>query len=164
MTPFEVCSSVIALCAAGFTFYQAHLSRKHNRLSVMPHLQRANTYGWKSGGGQFGYSIYLQNYALGPARICSVKILLDGKLIGPGIEEIQSCIANASKSNGIMIEESTISIPTKNYVVKAHGEYRFCEFVMWLQSDKEDAFKFLSRFNAIIEYESFYGDKATLKI
>ena len=36
----EHSAEIIAICALGLTFYQAYLSRKHNRLSLKPHLTR----------------------------------------------------------------------------------------------------------------------------
>ena len=34
-------TNIIALCALGGTFWQANLSRRHNRLSVKPHIEIA---------------------------------------------------------------------------------------------------------------------------
>ena len=65
---------VVAILAMTATFWQAHVARAHNRVSVRPHLD------W--GTGKYPDTpviLYLFNNGLGPAIIDSLTLTLDGK-------------------------------------------------------------------------------------
>lgn len=83
-----IASGAIALCALGTSLYQAHLSRKHNKLSVLPHMavhciEDEDT-----------YRITLRNDGLGPATITKFNILCK-KNNTPIEGEADSLIVNA---------------------------------------------------------------------
>jgi len=65
---------IIAACALGLTWWQAHSSQRHNKLSVKPHLILKP----KLNGEDREYRIRLVNNGLGPAFITSFTSYLDG--------------------------------------------------------------------------------------
>lgn len=69
-----IASGIIAILALFATLYQSHLSRKHNRLSIMPHLA---IHGEE--GENCTFTITIRNDGLGPANIEDLKIHRDGK-------------------------------------------------------------------------------------
>ena len=81
-------TNVIALTALAATFYQAYISRKHNKLSVKPYLTTWNT------TTPEGYSILaIINNGVGPAHIKSFGIFVDGqKMIGENTEPHIKCL------------------------------------------------------------------------
>src|SRR3990167_560763 len=76
---------VIAVCALAFSIWQGMQTRKHNKLSVRPHLTA-----WvKRDAVKRFYSIELINNGIGPALIEEFLIKVDDKVIaGKGIEQI----------------------------------------------------------------------------
>ncbi len=76
-----ISSTVIALCALVFSFWQGAKIRKHNRLSVRPHLTT-----WRHRDPDKGfYAVELINNGIGHAVIEDFVIKIDGKRI-PGNE------------------------------------------------------------------------------
>jgi len=74
----ENAAEIIAVCALVFTAYQAGLARKHNRLSVKPHLTTFGNREELNGVKSIGATI--QNNGLGPAVIQSFQFELLGQL------------------------------------------------------------------------------------
>ena len=72
-TVVSTVAAVIALAALAFTIQQTRLTRAHNRLSVQPVLDLGETY---RSGERAG--LRLRNVGLGPARIVSGEMWLDG--------------------------------------------------------------------------------------
>ena len=70
-------ATVVALAALGFTIQQTRLTRAHNRLSVQPVLDFTESFrpGERAG-------LRLRNVGLGPARIVSGEVWLDGRRRG----------------------------------------------------------------------------------
>lgn len=80
----------ISALALGTTFWQAHLSRKHNKLSVRPHL--AGHASWNDEGV---YSLVLRNDGLGPAIITGARVFREGCLLpGEGPELVVKAFDN----------------------------------------------------------------------
>src|SRR5262245_28007071 len=82
-------SLVVAVCALGLTFWQAHVTRRHYRLSVRPHVTT-----WLQSGAQAGsYKLEIMNNGLGPASIKSFAILIDGtRIAGESAEPMQRAV------------------------------------------------------------------------
>lgn len=84
-----VSSTVIALCALGLTVWQAYVTRRHNRLSVRPHL---TTWSY-SDNVNHNYVVELLNNGIGPAFIQSFKISVDGHVVvGEGYEPVEKAL------------------------------------------------------------------------
>lgn len=73
-TWIALASVLIAVCAFFLSIWQMFLSRKHDRLSAMPHL--LISFHTKETPPRFG--IYLENAGIGPAIIKSFEVFLDG--------------------------------------------------------------------------------------
>jgi hypothetical protein len=63
---------IISLGALGVAGWQTQLTRRHNRLSVKPHL-RVRRHG---GGSQGRYGLSVWNYGIGPAIVKSVEVFV----------------------------------------------------------------------------------------
>ncbi|WP_324779579.1 hypothetical protein [Thiobacillus sedimenti] len=84
-----ISSVVIALCALVFSFWQGAQTKKHNRLSVRPHLTT-----WTHSNSDKGfYAVELVNNGIGPAIIEDFVLKIDGKQIsGNGTEPIEKAL------------------------------------------------------------------------
>ena len=82
-------SAVVAVCALALTVWQAAISRRHNRLSVTPHLTT-----WTQPEEATGtYSVEILNNGIGPALIQSFSLQVDGQPIaGEGAEPIEKAL------------------------------------------------------------------------
>ena len=81
-------SNVIALSALAATFWQAYISRKHNKLSVKPYLTT-----WTTTSSDGYVIVKIINNGVGPAHIKSFSIFVDGqKMIGENLEPHMKCL------------------------------------------------------------------------
>jgi hypothetical protein len=71
-----VCAAVIALCALGATLWQGFLARRHNILSVRPHIEVE----FRSLAGE-PCALILRNTGLGPAFLQAIAIAGSGTMI-----------------------------------------------------------------------------------
>lgn len=70
---------VISVCAVVLTLASASATRKHNRLSVRPHMATFTTRGPdKDDSSVYVVAVTLRNCGLGPAIIRKFEVLLDG--------------------------------------------------------------------------------------
>lgn len=70
---------IIALCALGFTVYQAWLTRRHNPLAVMPHLDWSRARRRDENG--LALRLLLKNTGIGPAIIQRRAFFFNGATI-----------------------------------------------------------------------------------
>ena len=70
---FAAVAILVALAAFIVAFWQGLLTRRHNRLSVTPHLSCQSHLGGTS--GRFGLTV--SNFGIGPARIKQVAVFVD---------------------------------------------------------------------------------------
>lgn len=149
----ETASVIIALCALIFTLWHAHQVRKHNRISVTPHLAT-----WTH-TDQDNHSVVveLMNNGIGPAMINFVELRVDDK---PVVGEETELVSKALK----------ILFP--NYEYTSHQSY-FSDGYVMAEKEKRPfvAVKFfgervptaeevshaMKRSRLIIEYQSMYG-------
>ena len=76
-----IASVIVASCAIIISIWQGMVSRKHNRMSVRPHLTT-----WRHSEPSKGYyQVDLINNGIGPALIEKFCVTIDGKVL-PGIE------------------------------------------------------------------------------
>src|SRR3989338_4510805 len=82
-------SAVVAVCALGLTVWQAAITRRHNRLSVTPHLTTWTQFEQATGR----YSIEILNNGIGPALIKSFSVQVDGQpIVGEESEPIEKAL------------------------------------------------------------------------
>lgn len=143
------------MCAFGATFWQAHLARKHNKLSVKPYLTS-----WYTSNNEY-HQLKIVNNGMGPAQINSFNIYLDDKKIQ----------AEYTDQNHKCIE-----ILFSGYTFEQYGSYLGVGYMMPAKEEKVLlAVKFTGnvmpsldsirqgakRVKILIEYESIYGEKST---
>lgn len=151
-------SAIIALCALGLTIWQAKIARRHNKLSVMPHL---TTWSQRDVANN-RYSAELLNNGIGPALIEGFHIYVDGQLIsGEGLEPIEKALKILFPQYQYASSQSFVA---KGYAMAEKEERNLVTIVF--QGDKvptpaevEHASK---RARLIITYKSVYGDEFTL--
>ncbi|MEJ1378156.1 MAG: hypothetical protein RPU32_09335 [Candidatus Sedimenticola sp. (ex Thyasira tokunagai)] len=151
-------SPIIALCALGFTAYQVSLSRRHNVISVIPHL--AMNQFTKRSNDRIDLSVHLLNNGLGPAKIKKLTYLFgDEKVNGTSnLREIEARINSLIESEGKVISVSGLAVGS---FVKENHDSEFLTLVFDNRDKKgEDRLRnFMMRFNMSIDYESAYGDE-----
>ncbi|ELB1140092.1 hypothetical protein QQ214_004563 [Vibrio parahaemolyticus] len=79
----EFSSEIIASCALVFTAWQFSVQRKHNRVSVTPHLFSFRDR--ERNGDLATITVSLLNNGLGPAFIHKFEVYLDGKVSDPDV-------------------------------------------------------------------------------
>lgn len=154
-------ANIIALAATAFVAYQAWLTRKHNRLSVRPHLQIHTDIrrGVAAGPNTIDhYTAELRNDGLGPAITIKWRLFLDGKeQINPtakGIDNIVKALApNAlSVTSYYMGEDHVMRSNDSRILLAVRVPSMNPEQLKTLEAQ-------LARLDFLIEYTSMYGDK-----
>jgi len=152
-------ASVIIVFLAFFTsVWQGIVARRHNRISVKPHLTT-----WTESKPEEGvYRIELINNGIGPAIIRQFEVKIDGNKV-PGV--------------GTQLIESGLKILFPNYTYESYQSYVTDGYVMAKNENRElvrvkfvsdnqptpDAVKkTFERADLLIEYESMYGEKFSL--
>ncbi|MDD9893285.1 MAG: hypothetical protein OXT49_07255 [Gammaproteobacteria bacterium] len=71
------CAVFVSCCALATSIWQAYAARKHNRLSVTPHL----TTWFNEWYSDKKFELILMNNGVGPAKITSFKVYVDGVVL-----------------------------------------------------------------------------------
>ena len=153
-----VSSAIIALCAMGLTVWQACITRKHNRLSVTPHLTTWTH--WDEAKNI--YAIELLNNGIGPALINSFQIQVDGRpIIGEGNEPMEKALKILFPQYQYSSWQSFVS---KGYMMSAKETRNLVtvQFHAEKLPKREEVEHATKRARVLIEYESIYKDKSTL--
>jgi len=155
-----IASLFVALVAALFVAYQAHLTRDHNRLSVRPHLGIEVDGDQKN--GRFMTTMRLYNNGLGPAIIKSHRVFFDKILIGDDTNVSKCRQAFQKVREKEMKRGSTRSSVFSKGSALRHNEERI---LFGIEVDLFEGFirkeyeQIVARFDAEIEYECMYGTK-----
>jgi len=153
-----IASTIIALCALVLSIWQGYLSRRHNRISVRPHLTMW-THKYHNDGL---YAADIVNNGFGPANIKCFAVKLDGKKIeGKETEPIVKLLQTLLKGFDYDSRQSFFS---SGYMMAANEKRQLVE--IRFKGDKkpsptlmEELFK---KADIYIEYESMYGEKFKL--
>lgn len=152
-----ISSSVIALCALGYTVWQGKQARRHNKLSFRPHLTS-----WSHRNSDKGvYAIELMNNGLGPALIESFKVKVDGKVIsGEGTEPIEKALKILFPNTQYQSHQAYMA---KGYSMAAKEKCTILaiQFAESTSLSKEATEHTFNRADLIIKYKSFYEEKFT---
>jgi len=141
-------AETIALCALFFTIYQAYVQRKHNILSVQPHLTSFSHQQVENGVGKL--HLQLMNNGLGPAYIKSFSIFMDEKPC-----DYDAAIEHVTKGEECKWFRSTLG---SNYAMRV-GEIKDLFIVAFPCDGDEDVKKMKERINRLdvkIEYGCAY--------
>lgn len=152
-------AALAASVAATFTAYQAMLLRRHNRLSVKPHLST-----WtRTDDANKEFKIYfiLSNNGLGPAIIKDFVVYFDNEKLGDNMDTqaLKSEIEKkAAQEKGII--KSTVSVlGIDSAFPVGEKEVLFLIHVpMYMGFDKSKFESFVNRFDLKINYNSVYGE------
>ena len=151
-------SAVIALCALGFTIWQGVVARRHNKLSVTPHLTTWN----HSDQNKKLYSIELLNNGIGPALIKSFAIQVDRQTInGEGTEPIEKALKILFPGYDYHSYQAYVA---SGYMMTAKESRPLVnvQFFGAKLPNPDEVNHAIKRSRMIISYESVYGDKFTL--
>ena len=143
-------TELIAITAVLFTAYQAYLSRKHNKLSVKPHI----TVSWAN-FSDAPISFTMCNDGLGPAIIKSYSIEVDGSTVeGQGPELYKNAIIALGLQN----------ITYLSYNLTEGEAYSVGKSLVLLRFEEppdryDEINEVLSKLKFRITYTSIYEDK-----
>lgn len=150
---------VVALCALGLTIWQAHIARKHNKLSVRPHLCT-----WRNSDDNKGsFQVLLMNNGLGPAFIESFDVYLDGELIPGNYEEpIRELLRRLFPDEKYTSHQAFVG---KHHAMPANSKLEIVRFAFDDPSPKhlEQVRKGFERADLVVKYQSAYEEKFCLK-
>ncbi|MBO1926630.1 hypothetical protein J3998_03490 [Thiomicrorhabdus sp. 6S2-11] len=107
----SVASLIVALCALGFTAWQTNTQRKHNRISVKPHLFSLSTSDRNKNIARL--QILLINNGLGPAFINEFKVFYKGIESEPHTA-VKSALGNLAKNSSLTILGDDYAMPEKD--------------------------------------------------
>jgi hypothetical protein len=158
-----VASSLVALLALGVAIWNSWVQRDHARRSVTPHLDFI--YGVIEHGPM---ALHLVNNGLGPARLLSFSLLLDGEAVRP---MYSLGLWQSASLRGELSLPGHRNEPRVGELFPAGSRLVLVDFgpeFDLLSSDSEpeqlsrmaaDFEQKLSRFDLRVEYESLYGER-----
>lgn len=148
---------IVAICALAVAAYQSSATRRHNRLSVQPHVVVFANRSNENGQGRF--SVVLRNSGLGPAIIERYFALLDKEPLSLRDSSIVSTtvatvIGRPAPHLGFhrLIRGDAIA---KDQEVNLFSVGFACS----TPQDYQAVMKSLERLSLVIEYASIYGEK-----
>lgn len=151
---------IVAVCALALTIYQAYLTRRHNRLSVRPLLDRAMQKDRKAEG--ITISFFVRNSGAGPAVIKQRSVYLDKAAFGDMDNEcvekvLQQCFGDPSR-----FEIRSTSFPGIGTALLPGQQIRLAEIhfpsTIWCNNEQEIMRRF-DRIGYLIRYESLYNEE-----
>jgi hypothetical protein len=149
-------SVIIALATCAVLIWQLRVQRKHNKLSVSPHLEI-----WMDFSDN-RCQIYLENYGIGPAKITAFEIFVDNKkIVAERHQLIPQTIKSLFSSGMPIIIDYKYAWVSDGFWIPVGRKVTLvgCEFQP--SSALEDKILNLlkSRVELKIQYESIYGKK-----
>lgn len=149
-----ISSTIIALCALGYSVYQGYQIRIHNKLSVRPHLST-----WThSNVEERTYTVELINNGLGPAVIDNFVVKIDGKKIsGDGTEPIEKALKTLFPRIPYHAHQSYVA---QGYSMAPKERCKVVEvkFTETQFPSPEEVEQALRRSDLEITYKSYYGE------
>lgn len=144
-------AEIIALCALFFTAYQAIIQRRHNILSVKPHITTFTHRNKTKTAGQL--QLQLMNNGLGPAFIDRFQVYLAG----------ERCEANAAVNSvlGDLSKNSSITTLGDDYAMRPDEIRSLLVVTFPIASDEQfdTVEQKLNKLDLEVHYSSAYGEK-----
>lgn len=159
-TVTAIATIFIALLALSVSIWHGVVTRRHNRLSLRPHL--CLLVELSEGPPEMG--IFLENNGLGPAIIKSIAITIDGNKID---DDDNYCgLDNTISKLGIDEEWVLIRSLEEGSSIKVGEKHPFIRFAKQQQTeDRIDIFReAISKVGIEVIYESLYGITYTEKL
>ena len=147
-----ISAGVIALASLFVSIWSARVTRKHNRLSVAPHLRVDYFDRLKE-----GVEVVLKNNGLGTAIIRRFAVRLDGI---PVPTSNSSSVGEALMSTGV-VDKVYAFVPTVDDALSAGEQILLFSFLPENHQSKKIQ-PSLARITFNIDYESMYGDSFRL--
>lgn len=144
----SVCSFVVALSALLFTAWQFIVQRKHNRISVKPHLIRTSRTSKRD--NSVSLEVILINNGLGPAYINNFQIFHKGQVCDPNAE-LKNVFGDLIRNSSFTILGDDYAISEKESVVLLS----IC-FTFKTESEVDAVSRKIDEFDILIEYSSAY--------
>lgn len=150
---------VISACALCLTLYQIYATRRHNRLSVTPHLCGCANTSADPGGVTYSYEV--SNCGIGPARVKKFQLFHNGK---PWATESHDDIHVLMETlfKGRLKYEFRNSYFIGEEEGLRPGDTRLIAKVFFpglVHTDRNKILEIVGETRVRIEYESFYGEK-----
>lgn len=154
----DVAAVVVAACALILTVWTALTSRKHNKLSVRPHLatsvMREHVSTDKVNAAQV--HMILTNVGLGPALVRSADISLDGKVVPiESFEDLRPLLAGVFPSSQLGNSDEFMKL-NKGHAIAVGERIDLVKF--HLLNPPDNLANELQRFHLLVRYESLYQD------
>lgn len=159
-TVIAAMAMLVALITGIFTAYQAYLTRRHNRLSVRPHVST-----WVHEEKTPDYYIIrceVLNNGIGPAILRDYSVFYQGTKIGSNQERKALEAAIKEKLNSLQgIVKKNVSVFGKEFSLLAGSRHVLFEMkiAMHAQFDEKIYQDFVDRFDADFSYRCMYGQK-----
>jgi hypothetical protein len=150
---------IVSVCALVLTTTQIALTRRHNRLSVQPHLTTHTTQRIDQETGLATLQSTLSNCGLGPAFVKKFEVLLDGEAFS--VTEPHDLLELAVKiwPERIVEEQCFFGILRRDGVLAKDGLLEVAKVV--LHNATGDQLAAARRFHLRITYASAYGETFT---
>ena len=148
-------AEIIAICALFFTIWQAFIQRKHNKVTVKPHLYQVNNR--DKNNNEARLQVMVTNNGLGPAFINKFQIYFNGVECDDAEKAVKNAIGNITESYSFSTlgdESAMAQNETKSILSVAFQAQSWKEI--------EEVEKKLSQLDMVINYSSAYGDKFVL--
>ncbi|HGF3679921.1 hypothetical protein [Vibrio parahaemolyticus] len=150
----EFSSEIIASCALVFTAWQFSIQRKHNRVSVTPHLFSFRDR--KRNVDSATITVSLMNNGLGPAFIHKFEVYLDGKVSDPDAA-VKAVFGEPDGHFKYTVLGDDFALAPGQEVVLIT-----VPFPIETGSDIKEMERELDRLEVVITYKSAYGTKYVL--
>lgn len=141
---------VVSICALAATMWQGYAIQKHNRLMVQPVLDTELNVQLDG-----SWILLVQNSGLGPARVTSVDLRVDGKPmpdLGAAARALgldSSCIGTGSLVHFYRVSQ-------RQMVMSSVGAN--------CQRTPQQVEALMQRLSVTLQYESLYGDKSSHRL
>jgi len=147
---------VVAICALFLTVYQAHLSRRHNRISVSPSLTSFASR--KSDEGHGELRLELRNNGLGPALIDSFRFVLDD--VDLTFDDSNEAIGFLTELVGNIQIKCEITTLTHDNILRS-GDSVTVIHIVFLEVGRswEHIESLVDRLALNVKYHSMYGEQ-----
>lgn len=148
-----IATATIAVAALFTSIWQGIVTRRHNRLSVQPHIDVSHT------PRQDGYGLRMDNSGVGPAVIESFSVFIDGFRINSN--SLSGVWPLAIKQLGIEDQYHEYFWYPRGHFMKSGTNFWVLHFPKYELASEEDQKRIegaVKRVGIVMEYRSIYGD------
>lgn len=155
---------LVSICALLLTINQARMTRKHNKLTVRPHLTSFTTHvPHPDISGVTLIKFTLSNNGIGPAVIRTYEPMFDEKALDPTKFDELLALAKEVLPISILDQECWFGFFRKGYVMAKDEEMNVAivAVVPTIDTNHQALEEALQRFHIKVGYESMYGEAFT---